>query len=133
MWLVFFASCAFLLASVSFFLSFSLWSRRSDWLNAASLSQRLEAYSAQSQRAFESRVRSLEVEWEDTWQKMNRLTGRMERAKQLASARSAEPGTLPVGNGTDGTPSSVQGLGRHERKVALMRRYREQTGRVQKG
>jgi len=85
------------------------------------------ASSAELPERLERRVRELETEWANQYDKMHRLTGRMERAKQVGSARSAAPGTAPAGTPGDGTESSAEVLPTRQRKIAILRRRHEQT------
>ncbi len=82
--------------------------------------------SAELPERLERRVRELETEWANQYDKMHRLTGRMERAKQVGSARSAAPGTSPAGTPGDGTESSAEVLPTRLRKIAILRRRHEQ-------
>jgi hypothetical protein len=45
----------------------------------------LQSSSDELNKAYEKRLKSIEVEWEDMYQKFSRLTGRMDRQKALSN------------------------------------------------
>jgi len=103
-----------------------IWWSQSKKPGAVDSSRTQAASSAELPERLERRVRELETEWANQYDKMHRLTGRMERAKQVGSARSAAPGIAPAGTPGDGTESSAEVQPTRLRKIAILRRRHEQ-------
>jgi hypothetical protein len=62
-----------------------LWLELQRRVCTSDLTPLLQSSSDELSKAYEKRLKAIEVEWEDMYQKFSRLTGRMDRQKALAN------------------------------------------------
>ena len=89
------------------------------WLKPAESEERFRALEQQI-RDLEGRMKGIEGQWDDTYDKLRRLTGRITKTAALRDAEKEKP---DESNSNSGSPSNGSILGTHERLQAARARH----------